>query len=126
MTDRQEKNIQEIILGKVPSKSNCYKIIKINGKSTIGKSAAVESYERKFFLQCKHRKMRIKNYFALRLDVFYETNSPDLDNSLKVILDCLQKCEVIVNDRYCTEIHARKFVDKKNPRVEIVIEIEDN
>lgn len=39
-----------------------------------------------------------------------------------VLLDCLQSCGVIKNDRQCMEIHARKLVDKKDPRVEFELE----
>jgi Holliday junction resolvase RusA-like endonuclease len=47
---------------------------------------------------------------------------PDLDNGMKILLDCLQGCKAIQNDRQCVEIHARKLIDKNNPRVEFVIE----
>ena len=47
----------------------------------------------------------------------------DLDNSLKIILDVLQKpCYVIDNDNQCAEIHARKLIDRANPRIEFTIE----
>jgi Holliday junction resolvase RusA-like endonuclease len=45
----------------------------------------------------------------------------DIDNSLKVQLDCLQKCKAIKNDNLCVKIVAEKFVDKENPRVEFKI-----
>ncbi len=114
--------IKEVILGKVPSKSNMNRVITINGHGSIGKTETMKAYERSFMLQCRNRKAGIKGFFKLTADVFYENNRPDLDNSLKVILDCLQMCGVILNDRNCIEIHARKFVDKTNPRVEITIE----
>jgi Holliday junction resolvase RusA-like endonuclease len=38
-----------------------------------------------------------------------------------LLLDCLQQCNAIKNDRQCVEIHARKFVDKVKPRVEFTI-----
>lgn len=60
--------------------------------------------------------------FKLTIDVYYKSDQPDLDNSLKVILDCLQTCKAIKNDRLCAEIHARKLIDKLNPRVEFEIE----
>jgi Holliday junction resolvase RusA-like endonuclease len=57
------------------------------------------------------------------VDIYYESNRPDLDNGLKVILDCLQYAGVIKNDRNCIEIVARKLVDKTNPRAEITLEV---
>jgi twinkle protein len=54
-------------------------------------------------------------------DVFYDSRRPDLDNSLKVVLDCLQKAKVIKNDNKAMEILARKHLDKINPRIEFSI-----
>ena len=42
-------------------------------------------------------------------------------NSLKVVLDCLQKAEVIKNDNKCIEIIAKKHLDKIDPRIEFSI-----
>ena len=44
--------------------------------------------------------------------------SHDLDNSLKVVLDCLQQTHTIVNDNKCCKIVAEKFIDKSNPHIE--------
>jgi Holliday junction resolvase RusA-like endonuclease len=63
----------------------------------------------------------ISKRFKLTVDVFNSSDRPDLDNSFKTILDCLQLCRAIKNDRLCAEIHARKFVDKLNPRIEFQI-----
>ena len=41
-----------------------------------------------------------------------------LDNSLKIILDCLQKVNAIKNDNNCIKIVAQKFIDKDRPRIE--------
>lgn len=114
----EEKNI---ILGQPPSKSNCYRVITIHGHGSLGKTTALKKYEQKFFEQCRLRDANISNFFELYLDVFFHSNLPDLDNCLKVILDCLQSCKAIKNDRYCVKIEARKFIDKNNPRVEFVL-----
>jgi Holliday junction resolvase RusA-like endonuclease len=50
--------------------------------------------------------------------VYYESQKPDLDNALKIVLDCLQGCKAIKNDRNCVKIIAQKFIDKTNPRIE--------
>ena len=113
---------RQTILGQPPSKSNSYKIITINGHSKLGKTEATKKYETDFFMQCTLRKKGICKRFKLTLDVFYSSDRPDLDNSCKVILDCLQTCGAIKNDRLCAEIHARKLIDKRNPRIEFVIE----
>lgn len=112
----------ETILGKVPSKSNCYKIVRIGEHSTLAKSKQLKEYEKSFLLQCKCRGIMLKQPFKLTADVYYENNRPDLDNAFKIVLDCLQACKVIENDRHCVEIQARKLVDKKNPRIELTLE----
>lgn len=62
---------------------------------------------------------------AIQLDVFREAKRGDLDNQLKVIFDSLQGI-VYENDNQVVEIHARRFDDKANPRVEVQItEVED-
>lgn len=106
------------ILGNTPSKSNCYKVITIKGKGSLGKTSALKKYEDSFFIQCKNRDKMVEGFFKFEIDVFYPSNRSDLDNSLKVVLDCLQRAKVIKNDNKCVEIKARKFVDKVNPRVE--------
>lgn len=114
--------INETILGQVPSKSNSYKIITIAGHASLGKSKALKEYEQTFFMQCRSRGRMIDKRFALTIDVFYSSDRPDLDNALKIVLDCLQSCQVIKNDRLCAEIRARKLIDKKEPRIVLAIE----
>ena len=113
--------IRMTIQGKVPSKSNSYKIISFGGHASLAKTSALKEYEKAFYLQCPCRGAMIDGYFTIEIRVFHENNRPDLDNAMKILLDCLQSCNVIKNDRYCTEIHAYKFVDKNNPRVEIIL-----
>lgn len=115
------------VRGKVPSKSNCYKIITIGGHASLAKTSAVKAFEREFFMQCPYRSLKkteftIPGKFLACIDVYYENDRPDIDNSSKVILDCLQSCGVIKNDRNCVDLHIRKLVDKVNPRIEIHLE----
>lgn len=106
------------IRGNIPSKSNCYRIVTINGKSKLAKSEALTKYEKSFYLQCPERGRDVEGYFALKAKVYFSSNRPDLDNSLKILLDCLQHTGTIRNDRYCTRIEIEKMVDRKDPRVE--------
>ena len=109
----------QVINGKCPSKSNCYTIIKIKGISSLGKTKALTEYEKSFYLQCNlYRNANITGLFELELSVFNESNRADLDNSLKIILDCLQKVNAIKNDNSCIKIVAQKFIDKDRPRIE--------
>lgn len=115
----------QTIIGHVPSKANNYKIVYKAGHPTISKSDAVESYEQAFYMQVgPYRNKNISGFFELNLRVYFESQQPDLDNSLKTILDCLQYTKTIKNDNKCVKIVAEKFVDKKNPRIEFqIIEI---
>jgi Holliday junction resolvase RusA-like endonuclease len=110
------------IHGKIPSKSNSYKVVTIGGHSSLAKTKTIKEYEKSFFLQCPMRGINLAKYFKLSVDVYYENMRPDLDNCFKVLLDCLQQCKAIKDDRYCVEIHGRKLIDKVNPRIEFTIE----
>lgn len=111
-----------IIKGNCPSKSNCYKVIRLGNRCGLGKQKKLESYENSFKLQMLNYKYKlIESEFKFVIDVYYDSRRPDLDNSLKVVLDCLQKAEVIKNDNKCLEIVAKKHLDKKDPRVEFII-----
>lgn len=113
---------KQTIYGQPPSKSNSYKIIKLGRIHKLGKTDVTKRYEQSFFMQCSLRRKMISKRFKITLDVYFSSDRPDLDNAQKIILDCLQTCEAIKNDRLCSEIHARKLIDKKNPRIEFTIE----
>ena len=67
------------------------------------------------------RNANIDKFFSIDLDAYFSSNRKDLDGCFKILLDCLQHCKAIKNDRLCVEIHARKLVDKEKPRVEFTI-----
>lgn len=112
---------EAVVYGHVPSKSNQYQIIKLGSKFSLAKTKAMKEYEEKFFLQCGYRNRNIQGFFELYADVYFQSNQPDLDNSLKGLLDCLQACKAIKNDRNCIKIVANKFIDKHKPRIEFTI-----
>ena len=112
---------EAVVYGSVPSKSNCYKIVTLCGHGSLAKTPAMKEFEKKFFLQCSYRNRNICGFFELYVDVYFQSNQPDLDNSLKGLLDCLQGCKAIKNDRNCVKIVANKFIDKNNPRIEFTI-----
>lgn len=124
-----KRTIAAIIMGNTPSKSNCYRIITLNNKATgksyssLGKTKAMTDYEDQFFIQLppKLRNLNIKGYFEFQMDVFYPSQRADLDNSLKIVLDCLQKTKTIANDNKCIRLVVNKALDKTNPRIEFKI-----
>ncbi len=109
------------IRGQVPSKSNGYKI----GNNRLYKSRELKEYEHYFLLaMLSYRHLfiePIKDKFAIEIFVYFQSNRSDLDNSAKIILDCLQNCKVIENDRLCHRLTMHKFIDKENPRIEFEI-----
>ena len=110
--------MKQVIQGNCPSKSNCYKI----GPRGMYKSDTLKKFEDLFYIQCNHyRNANITGYFEFYVDVFYPSQRSDLDNSLKVVLDCLQKVKAIPNDNRCIKIVAQKFLDKDKPRIEFKI-----
>lgn len=114
--------MKQVIHGKIPSKSNSYRIVTLCGHGSLAKTPSLKKYEESFYAQCSIRGKNIKGFFKLDVDIYHENMRPDLDNAFKVLLDCLQSCGVIKNDRQCMEIHARKLVDKKDPRVDFELE----
>ena len=108
------------ILGQVPSKSNGYRI----ANNRMFKSIELKSYEASFEWQIKkHLKENesVEVPFQIWIEVYFQSNRSDLDNSAKVILDCLQTSGVIKNDRLCQVLVMRKHIDKENPRIEFEI-----
>lgn len=56
----------------------------------------------------------------VRIDVYRPAKRGDLDNTLKVILDSLNGI-AYQDDSQIVSIHAQRFDDKQNPRVELTI-----
>jgi Holliday junction resolvase RusA-like endonuclease len=103
------------ILGQVPSKSNGYKI----GNNRLYKSKELKEYEASFKKQILNQVTIIVDIeFKIDILVYFQSNRSDLDNAAKIILDCLQTCGIVKNDRLCHELHMTKFIDKENPRIE--------
>lgn len=110
------------VTGTPPSKSNAYRIINIHGHASLTKTKAMHAYEERFLWQVGNiRDANISVPFEFYLDVYFPSKRSDLDGCFKGVLDCLQKAKVIKNDNNCCLIHARKFIDKENPRVEFKI-----
>lgn len=113
---------KQTIFGSCPSKSNSYRIIRFNNAYSLGKTNSLKKYEKDFYIQCNlYRDVLIDGYFEFYMDVFYPNQRSDLDNSAKVVLDCLQKVKAIVNDNKCTKMVLRKFLDKDKPRIEFFL-----
>ncbi len=110
------------IQGNVPSKSNCYRIITLNGHGSLAKTSKLKDFENTFYMQCgTYRNLMVEEYFEFHCRVYYPSMRSDVDNALKILLDYAQKAKIIKNDNLCVKVVAEKFVDKNNPRVEFMI-----
>ena len=112
----------QTILGTVPSKANQYKVVTRSGHGSLAKQKALIEYEKQFYIQVgAYRNLKIDDLFEFHCRVFYPSMRSDIDNALKIVLDCLQKTSTITNDNRCIKIVAEKFVDKERPRIEFRI-----
>lgn len=117
----EEKIIAHAVInGKVPAKSNCYRIGKMGSRCTMFKGKDLTDYEKSFGLQlsAQAKQLGYDKEFMIILNVYFANARADIDNSLKVILDCLQHNGVVVNDNLCYTITVNKYIDKEKPRVE--------
>lgn len=109
----------QVIIGNVPSKSNAYRTTKFGG---FYKSTVVKDYERSFWAQCDvYRNKGINDKFSLTIDIYLKNPRQDLDGCAKVILDSLQLCGAIMNDKLCYQLNMTKHIDSVNPRIEFTL-----
>ena len=116
--------IEITILGQPPSKSNCYGVRRIGNRAGMYKKKPIKDYEKSFLEQVplKYRGINIEYEMSVELHCYYDSRRPDIDNSAKVILDCLQSAGVIKNDNKVYRLLMTKNVDKNiGSKVEIKI-----
>lgn len=63
----------------------------------------------------------LKGEVVVSVAVFRPQRSGDLDNRLKVLLDSLRGV-AFADDKQVVELHARRYDDASNPRVEVTVE----
>ena len=126
--------IQFTILGAPKSKANGRKVVTIAGHSALVKSKDALAYERDALRQIPPKaRARLEGPVCVTLRIWYETERPDLDESL--VLDILAdrfkgKGEdrklvqhgVYRNDRQVREKHVFHGIDKRNPRTVVQVE----
>lgn len=126
--------VRFVIRGEAASKANSRSIVTINDRPASIKSAKARSFEAVAMLQIPTAcKRMFAGPLVVRLDMYYASNRPDLDES--VVLDVLQarftgvgakrklvRAGVYLNDRQVVEKHVFKHIDPGNPRVEIVVQ----
>ncbi len=111
--------------GRPPRKSNQRQLVTRGrgGKPMFIKSKAAREYMSNFSektpVKFKQKWGSLKDDLRVDIHVWYPDRRSDL--SIELILDCLEKAEVIKNDRYIREQHVYGHVDKENPRISITL-----
>ena len=108
------------------TKKNHQRIAVRNGRPFILPSPQYAQYERDCGYFIKHRGERINYPVNIKCLFYMRTRRKcDLTNLLEAIDDILTHYGVIADDNYCiVQSHdgSRVFVDKENPRTEVIIE----
>lgn len=90
-----------------------------NGRVYVSPEA--ESYKNEVFWLCVKQSLHpFDGDVKLTLDFYRPRKSGDLSNRIKVLEDALQN-NAYHDDKQVVEIHARRFDDKRRPRVEVEI-----
>lgn len=112
------------IIGKVPAKSSRRRIItnRRTGKPMILSSQDCLQYERDFaaqILKGYKNKFDEKERLEIVLWVWTENYRQDIDSFPKIILDCLQKNEIIINDNRIDRMLVVREIGKPKARIKI-------
>ena len=105
----------------MPRKSNSRRIVKINNKMRNIKSKNAIEWMDTAVLQVmvSARQQQVTQYtqpVALYADVYYRSERSDLSSEL--LMDALEKSNLIKNDRQIHHQTLTRYVDRQNPRVE--------
>ena len=85
------------------------------------KSAEARAYQAHVAaIATRHGMRPVCGDVAVTLDVYRPAKRGDLDNQIKVLLDSL-KGFAFDDDKQVIHIDAKRFDDKKNPRIEVAV-----
>jgi len=91
-----------------------------NGRIYVSPDA--EAYKNEVFFLSVSKKLELfEGLLSVKFDFYRPLKSGDLSNRIKVLEDALQGI-CYKDDKQIVEIHARRFDDKSNPRVEVEIQ----
>lgn len=114
------------ILGQCYSLKNTRQPVEIKSKWTDKRrtifvpNEKAREFDRQFGLQVpRSARQKLTTPVGVSITIYYPTNQQDLDEAL--VLDLLQKYEVIANDRQVVSKFVQKRIDKARPRVHIVV-----
>jgi Holliday junction resolvase RusA-like endonuclease len=108
------------LIGNLPAKKNML----FKGKYGNWYNSKTKDLE-PFLLQLKVQAKQYKNLpikdNCIILVHIWSSDRADLNNQLTSLFDLLQDAEIVENDRQIKHIVAKKFIDNKNPKVELEI-----
>ena len=95
------------------------------GRGHLYKSKEAKEWEEeagyKLLAQNKGKTM-LEGSVYVGLSFFFPDSMKDIDGGIKPVLDLLQRLRVYKNDRQVDHLNVQKFLDKKNPRLEVEVE----
>lgn len=115
------------IPGQTRPKKNMYRVRRVGGRTFISTSAEYDKWEEAALFRLKKEKVKPwDGSYPVEIKFFFFRESFrkwDVDNSYGGLMDLLQKAKIISDDsvNHVIPIFAGWSIDKKNPRVEILI-----
>lgn len=92
------------------------------GKGVFYKAVEAKDWERLADQMLSYKKINpVSDECIVHLDYYFKTKGRDVDSSIKIVLDTLQRNRVLSNDRIVKRVIATKYKDKFDPRVEVEI-----
>lgn len=107
-----------LVKGEIASKSNSRRLVTAGGKPRFIKSDKAREYEERWGFFAKKRSPLFEDDVILAVRVYYQSRRPDLD--ITHLKDLLQGY-AYENDRQVKIEFPVWALDRKNPRVEIVV-----
>lgn len=104
-----------------PSSNRYWRTVISRGKAMVFVSEEAKRYKSQV-AKLAGQPSLIQSAVVVTLKVFRAQRSGDLDNKLKVLFDSLQGV-VYANDSQIVEIHAFRYEDKNDPRVEVEVKM---
>jgi Holliday junction resolvase RusA-like endonuclease len=105
--------------GQPPRKSNSRMVVRNRGRTRVIKSAEARAWTQRALLaippDLQLELGSADKPLRILFEVFYESRRPDL--SVELVLDALEKADVISNDRHVYEYTAKKLFSRDLPGV---------
>lgn len=106
-----------VIPAEAASKGNSRRVFRHGDRIRFAKSDKAMHFMHQAEVHLNPPATPIDHEVCMVATLYYASNRPDLDESL--VMDALQKCGVIKNDRLIREKHIQHGLDRDKPRVEI-------